>query len=251
MQIQSLTSNDNAPDRLARQLTFVAEIDKLKDVLRRNFVSGSRRNENSAEHSWHLALMALVLLEHFTEPGIDSLQILKLVLVHDIVEIDAGDTFGYDAAGHVTKADREKKAADRIFNLLPSDQSLQFRQLWMSLRRGGPRSPADPRTGSRTSRAPEFAYGWSRLATTQNHQGPNSGIQQTHRHKHAVGLGGCSSTDRSTRGASPLGQVTEENEQFFELIHPQSKSEYTNYESAATFRTSIQLGHEHLGMAGG
>jgi putative hydrolases of HD superfamily len=130
MQIQSLTSNDNAPDRLARQLTFVAEIDKLKDVLRRNFVSGSRRNENSAEHSWHLALMALVLLEHFTEPGIDSFQILKLVLVHDIVEIAAGDTVGYDAAGHVTKADREKKAADRIFNLLPSDQSLQFRQLW-------------------------------------------------------------------------------------------------------------------------
>lgn len=130
MQMESLTSNANAPDRLTQQLTFVAEIDKLKDVLRRNFVGGSRRNENSAEHSWHLALMALVLLEHCTEPDMNLLQILKLVLVHDIVEIDAGDTFGYDAASHVTKADREKKAADRIFNLLPSDQALQFRQLW-------------------------------------------------------------------------------------------------------------------------
>ena len=130
MQVESLTSNANAPDRLAQQLAFLAEIDKLKDVLRRNFVGGSRRNENSAEHSWHLALMALVLLEHGTEPDMDLLQILKLVLVHDIVEIDAGDTFGYDAAGDVTKADREKKAADRIFNLLPSDQALQFRQLW-------------------------------------------------------------------------------------------------------------------------
>jgi 5'-deoxynucleotidase YfbR-like HD superfamily hydrolase len=130
MQLETLISNANGPDRLAHQLTFVAEIDKLKDVLRRNFVGGSRRNENSAEHSWHLAVMALVLLEDCAEPGLDRLHILKLVLLHDIVEIDAGDTFGYDAAGHVTKAAREKKAADRIFNLLPSDQALQFRQLW-------------------------------------------------------------------------------------------------------------------------
>jgi hypothetical protein len=117
MQIESLTSNANAPDRLAQQLTFVAEI-------------------------------------------------------------DAGGTFGYDVAGHVTKADRENKAADHIFNLLPSDQAL-------------------------------------RLATAQSHQGPNSRIEQTHRHNHAGLLGGRSSTDRSARGTSPLGQVTEENEQFF------------------------------------
>jgi putative hydrolase of HD superfamily len=126
---KSMTS-ETTSTRLTQQLAFIAEIDKLKDILRRSLVGGSRRNENSAEHSWHLALMAVTLLEYSVEPEIDRLRILQLLLVHDIVEIDAGDTFCYDVAGNESKAEREQKAADRIFNLLPLDQALQFRQFW-------------------------------------------------------------------------------------------------------------------------
>jgi putative hydrolase of HD superfamily len=123
-------SINTGSNRLAQQLGFIAEIDKLKDILRRSLVGGSRRNENSAEHSWHLAIMAITLLEYSSEADIDRLHILRLLLIHDIVEIDAGDTFCYDLAGNESKAEREQKAADRIFNLLPPDQATQLRQLW-------------------------------------------------------------------------------------------------------------------------
>ncbi len=116
--------------RLSRQITFLAELDKLKDILRRSLVTGSRRRENSAEHSWHLALMTLVLMEHAPLPGIDQLRVLKMVLVHDIVEIDADDTFCYDASANATKLQREEAAASRIFSLLPSDQAALFRGIW-------------------------------------------------------------------------------------------------------------------------
>ncbi|HZJ83458.1 MAG TPA: HD domain-containing protein, partial [Clostridia bacterium] len=88
------------------------------------------REENDSEHSWHLALMAMVLYEHSSAKDLDILKVLKMLLVHDIVEIDAGDTFCYDEKGNEDKAEREVKAADRIFNLLPSDQSSEFRSLW-------------------------------------------------------------------------------------------------------------------------
>jgi putative hydrolase of HD superfamily len=123
-------SINTGSNRLAQQLGFIAEIDKLKDILRRSLVGGSRRNENSAEHSWHLAIMAITLLEYSSEADIDRLHILRLLLIHDIVEIDAGDTFCYDLVGNESKAEREQKAADRIFNLLPPDQATQLRQLW-------------------------------------------------------------------------------------------------------------------------
>ncbi len=116
-------------ERLARQLRFILEIDNLKGILRRSLLLGSRRQENSAEHSWHLAMMALVLAEHSNEP-IDQLHTLKLVLVHDIVEIDAGDTYAYDADGHAGKDERERKASQRIFGLLPTDQAEEFIRLW-------------------------------------------------------------------------------------------------------------------------
>lgn len=116
-------------ERLARQLQFILEIDNLKGILRRSLLLGSRRQENSAEHSWHLAMMALVLAEHSNEP-IDQLHTLKLVLVHDIVEIDAGDTYAYDADGHAGKDERERKASQRIFGLLPTDQAEEFIRLW-------------------------------------------------------------------------------------------------------------------------
>ncbi len=116
-------------ERLARQLQFILEIDKLKAVLRRSLLLDSHRRENSAEHSWHLAIMALVLAEHTNEP-IDLLHTLKLLLVHDIVEIDAGDTYAYDADGHAGKDERESMAAVRIFGLLPVDQGEDLLSLW-------------------------------------------------------------------------------------------------------------------------
>ena len=116
-------------DRLHRQLGFIMEIDRLKGILRQTLLTGSRRQENDAEHSWHMAMMAVLLSEYANEP-VDVLRVVKMILVHDIVEIDAGDTYCYDAAAAVGKADRERKAADRIFNLLPSDQAAEMRGLW-------------------------------------------------------------------------------------------------------------------------
>ena len=116
-------------ERLSAQIDFLIEIDRLKHVLRRTYLPGSDRHENSAEHSWHLALAALVLAEYSAAP-IDVGHVLRLALVHDIVEIDAGDTFFYDAAGTLDKAEREQRAAGRIFGLLPPDQTAELRALW-------------------------------------------------------------------------------------------------------------------------
>lgn len=115
--------------RLEQQLSFILEIDKLKSVLRRTYLLDRSRRENSAEHSWHLALMALILSDYANEP-VDVGHVIKLVLVHDIVEIDAGDTYIYDTAGHADKADREQRAAERIFALLPAEQAAMMRALW-------------------------------------------------------------------------------------------------------------------------
>jgi len=117
------------PERLARQIEFLVEIDKLKGVLRRSYVVDASRLENTAEHSWHLAMMALVLAEHADAPA-DVTTVLKMLVVHDLVEIDAGDTFVYDTAGAATKDTREAAAADRIFALLPADQGAELRRLW-------------------------------------------------------------------------------------------------------------------------
>lgn len=117
------------PERLARQIEFLVEIDKLKGVLRRSYVLDASRLENTAEHSWHLAMMALVLAEHADAPA-DLSTVLKMLVVHDLVEIDAGDTFVYDTAGAASKEAREQEAADRIFALLPDDQGAELRRLW-------------------------------------------------------------------------------------------------------------------------
>jgi putative hydrolase of HD superfamily len=116
-------------ERLARQIAFLIEADRLKTILRRTPVSDNSRRENSAEHSWHLALAAMALHE-YAPPGVDTSRVLELLIVHDLVEIDAGDTFAYDEAGHETRAAREQAAADRIFGLLPDDQRRRFRALW-------------------------------------------------------------------------------------------------------------------------
>ncbi len=124
-----MTGASDIPERLARQLAFVRELDRLKTVLRLTSLVDRSRHENTAEHSWHLATMALALGE-YAEPGIDLARAEELLLVHDIVEIDAGDTFAFDAAGNASKADRESAAATRIFGLLPGDAASRLRALW-------------------------------------------------------------------------------------------------------------------------
>lgn len=121
----------NTPaDRLERQMRFIIETDKLKEVFRHSLVTQSRRRENSAEHSWHFALMVITLAEHSNHQPLDVLRVLKMVLLHDLVEIDAGDTYAYDTAGMADQHAREARAADRIFGLLPADQTAEFRALW-------------------------------------------------------------------------------------------------------------------------
>ncbi|MFM1852054.1 MAG: hypothetical protein RIS54_1738 [Verrucomicrobiota bacterium] len=117
-------------ERLAAQMRFLIEVDKLKEVFRQTLVTQSRRSENSAEHSWHFALMVVTLAEHSNHQPLDVLRILKMVLLHDIVEIDAGDTFAYDEKNMADQHEREARAADRIFGLLPIDQAQEFRALW-------------------------------------------------------------------------------------------------------------------------
>ena len=123
-------SSPSPAERLRRQIGFIAEVDKLKEVFRQTIVTQSRRPENSAEHSWHFALMIIVLAEHANHPGLDVLRVLKMVLIHDLVEIDAGDTFAYDTKNMADQHEREAKAATRIFGLLPPDQTAEFRALW-------------------------------------------------------------------------------------------------------------------------
>lgn len=117
-------------DRLPRQIRFLIEIDKLKSVFRQTWLLDRSRRENDAEHSWHLAMMAVLLLEYAGQQDLDLLRVIKMVLVHDLVEIDAGDTFAYDEVGEADKHDREEKAADRIFSTLPPDQAVEFRSVW-------------------------------------------------------------------------------------------------------------------------
>jgi len=120
----------SSAERLRRQIAFITEVDKLKEVMRQTIVTQSRRAENSAEHSWHFALMIIVLAEHSNHQPLDVLRILKMVLIHDLVEIDAGDTFAYDAKSMADQHEREARAATRIFGLLPPDQTAEFRALW-------------------------------------------------------------------------------------------------------------------------
>lgn len=116
-------------ERLKKQLQFVLELDKIKNIKRQTYLADGNRKENDAEHSWHLAIMAAVLSEYSNEP-VDVLKTIIMVLIHDVVEIDAGDTYAYDERGNESKNEREKAAADRIFNILPEDQADYFRCLW-------------------------------------------------------------------------------------------------------------------------
>ncbi len=115
--------------RIDRQMQFLLEIDKLKNITRQTYISDGSRKENDSEHSWHLAVMGMLLSEYSNEP-VDPLRVISMVLIHDIVEIDAGDTYAYDADANATKKERELLAAERIFGILPDDQAEYVRGLW-------------------------------------------------------------------------------------------------------------------------
>lgn len=116
-------------EKFARQIAFILEIDKEKKILRQTHLSGSEERENDAEHAWHLALMTYLLSDYANEK-IDVFRTVMMVLVHDLVEIDAGDTYAYDEEAKTTEKERERHAADRIFGILPDDQGKAFRALW-------------------------------------------------------------------------------------------------------------------------
>lgn len=117
-------------ERLTKQIEFIIEVDKIKNIYRKNFVIESGRHETDAEHSWHLAVMAILLAEHVAEYKLDILKVVKMVLIHDIVEIDAGDTYCFDRKAGLDKEAREKAAANRLFSILPDDQAGEFQLLW-------------------------------------------------------------------------------------------------------------------------
>ena len=116
-------------ERLGRQLAFALELDKEKNILRQTHLTGHGRRENDAEHAWHMALMAYLLREYANEP-VDIARVMLMCLLHDVVEIDAGDTYAYDEAAKESQAAREAAAAERIYGLLPADQAAEFRALF-------------------------------------------------------------------------------------------------------------------------
>ncbi len=121
--------------RLEQQMKFILEVDKLKSIVRQNYLADGSRREGDADHSWHMALMC-VLLKEYAKEEIDVLKTVTMLLIHDIVEIDAGDTYAYDLKANVSKNERELAAADRIFKLLPEDQAGELRSLWDEFEEG-------------------------------------------------------------------------------------------------------------------
>ncbi len=123
------------PNVLQKQITFIKEIDKLKYIQRKTRLFNSDRHENDAEHSWHLAMMAMVLAEHSNTP-VNLLRVIKMLLIHDIVEIDAGDTFLFDTKKNHVNTEEELKAAKRIFGMLPKEQTEELVALWLEFEEG-------------------------------------------------------------------------------------------------------------------
>lgn len=116
--------------RIEKQFDFIKEIDKEKFIIRQTYLSDARKKENDAEHAWHMAIMT-VMLSEYANSEIDVLKTMTMLLIHDIVEIDAGDTYAYDEEAKKTQAEREMKAAKRIFGLLPEDQGEKMMNLWL------------------------------------------------------------------------------------------------------------------------
>ena len=121
--------------KLQKQIEFAIEIDKMKQILRRNLIADGSKREDDAAHSWHLAVMAM-LLEEYSAEKIDVNRVIKIALVHDLVEVYAGDTFAYDSKGYEDKEEREKEAATKLFGMLESEQGSQIRALWDEFEEG-------------------------------------------------------------------------------------------------------------------
>ena len=155
-------------ERLAAQIRFVLEADKLKKILRRSYITDGSRREDDAEHSWHLALMVLILGEYSENPNLNLLRVLGMVIVHDLVEIDAGDTFVYDTAAIDAKIEKEKQAADRIFAILPEDQAQEFRGLWEEFEAG---ITAESRFARALDRVQPILLNWSADGRTWREHG--------------------------------------------------------------------------------
>lgn len=122
-------------ERLKKQMAFIREIDKEKQIFRQTYISDGQRKENDAEHAWHMAIMIFLLSEYANEE-IDVLKTIRMILIHDIVEIDAGDTYAYDDAAKATQHEREEAAANRIFGVLPEDQGQELKALWEEFEAG-------------------------------------------------------------------------------------------------------------------
>ena len=121
--------------RITNQIKFIEQLDSLKTVIRKNLIMDESRRENSAEHSWHIATMSMVLAE-YAPTEIDQSKVLKILLLHDVIEIHAGDTFCFDIEGNKNKEERERRAADKLFGLLPTDQRAEFMDLWHEFEEG-------------------------------------------------------------------------------------------------------------------
>ena len=172
-------------DRLQQQIAFLLEIDKLKQIIRQTYLLDGTRKENDAEHSWHFAMFAFILAEYAPEP-VDILKVIKMALVHDLVEIDAGDTFLYDEAGNANKAEREAKAADRIFALLPAEQGAEIRALWEEFEaKKDTRSKIRGRAGPIPTLSAQLQHPGTRLARARDHSRPRLAKQQPHLNRRA------------------------------------------------------------------
>jgi putative hydrolase of HD superfamily len=162
--------------RFQKQIEFIIEVDKLKHVLRQTILMDRSRRENSAEHSWHIALLVFVLAEYSPETDIDLLHVMKMLVIHDLVEIDAGDTYCYDDKGREDQAQREKNAADRIFGLLPSDQATEFRALWDEFEK---RETPESRFANAMDRVQPFLHNY--FTKGQTWQAHNINSRQVHK----------------------------------------------------------------------
>ena len=152
---QKLIPGQNS--RFQKQIEFIIEVDKLKHVLRQTILMDRSRRENSAEHSWHIALLVFLLAEYSRETDIDLFHVMKMLVLHDLVEIDAGDTYCYDDKGREDQGQREEIAADRIFGLLPSGQAAEFRALWDEFEK---RQTAESRFANAMDRVQPFLHNY-------------------------------------------------------------------------------------------
>jgi len=237
-----VTNSDSSPaGRLARQIEFIVEVDKLKEIFRQTVTTQSRRAENDAEHSWHLCLCVLVLAEHANSPRLDVLRVLKMLILHDLVEIDAGDTFAYDTARMAGQHEREAVAADRIFGLLPADQARDFRVLWDEFEE---KQTPEARFASAIDRfqpnAPQLPHRRRRLATPRDHPGPRARPQCACRGRLPGALGICRGHGATGRGCRPSGAAAASMSSFFTTEAQRAQSQASEF-----FATKSTKCHEN------